>query len=286
MNAAIQACAEIVRRDDPHLHATALFAPEPARSRLMVLYAFDCELSRATRASRESMIPRMRLQWWRDVAARALGDGPAPEHEVAGPLTQLIRSDPSMRSDMEEFPGRDVLSQMIDGHEATLDAPFDIDAFTAWARARFGARLALAGSILPGGPDQGRMADRSVAGQALGFALACRTALRMVRDQGHCLLPDMRGPALTALARGELPDDAARALSTKARMLLDDLKALRGKRRELKGAALAAHLPLLRERRVLRLVARDAAAILGQIDPVDRPFQGLGLALAAWRGRW
>ena len=49
-----QACADIVRRDDPQLYKTALFAPEPARSRLMVLYAFDIELSRATRASAES----------------------------------------------------------------------------------------------------------------------------------------------------------------------------------------------------------------------------------------
>lgn len=280
-----EACAEIVARDDPHLHATALFSPKNARWRLMVLYAFDCELSRATRASSESMIPRMRLQWWRDVLERARGDAPPPAHEVAGPLTHLIRRDPSLLSDMAEFPGRDVLSQMIDGHEAGLDAPFSADEFTAWAGQRFGARLGLAGSILPAPEDQGRVADCSAATRTLALGMAFRTAHRMAAETGRTLLPDLRGADLAAFARGEMTGAAAEAVQGLATSALTDLKALR-KSRRLKGLALIAHLPVRREALVLRRVARDPGVLVGKLDDVDRPFDGLRLAIAAWRGRW
>ncbi len=86
----IAACTEIVARDDPHLHATALFARPPVRARLMVLYAFDIELSRATHASKESLIPRMRLQWWRDALEEIAGAGIVRKHEVTSPLADVL----------------------------------------------------------------------------------------------------------------------------------------------------------------------------------------------------
>ena len=138
-----EACAEIVRRDDPHLYATALFAPEPARSHLMVLYAFDCELSRATRASKESMIPRMRLQWWRDLVTEAAEGGKPKAHEVAEPLARLFRL-PVFAPGLDPAP----FLAMVDGHEAELNAPFDAKAFDTWARQRFAARVAAAISLL------------------------------------------------------------------------------------------------------------------------------------------
>src|SRR5699024_11078402 len=83
-------CAALVARDDPQLHATALFAPEPARAALMVLYAFDIELGRAAQPSTEPLIPLMRLQWWRDITEAARGGASPPAHEVAGPVARLI----------------------------------------------------------------------------------------------------------------------------------------------------------------------------------------------------
>ena len=281
----IEACAAIVERDDPHLHATALFAPEPARARLMVLYAFDCELSRATRVSAESMIPRMRLQWWRDVIERAASDAPAPEHEVAGPLTILIRSDPALLSDMADLPGQDVLSCMVRGHEAELDAPFDPDGFQRWADDRFGARLGMAGSILPMGAEYGHAADRSPAAQALGLGFALRNAARMAAS-GKTLLPGLAGGDLAALGRGELTEASLGLLRDLARTTLAGLRDWRRGRKRLPTLPLVAHLPVRREERILRRVARNPAAILGQIDDVERPFAGLGLAWRAWRGRW
>ena len=46
--------ADLVRRLDPELFHTALFASEPGRDWLMVLYAFDIELSRAAARSSAS----------------------------------------------------------------------------------------------------------------------------------------------------------------------------------------------------------------------------------------
>ena len=110
------ACAEIVRGNDPHLYKTALFAPEPARSHLMVLYAFDIELSRATRASKESLIPRMRLQWWRDRVEEARGGAAPKAHEVAGPLAGLVMSG--------ALSAHDAMSDLISAHEKMLDLPW------------------------------------------------------------------------------------------------------------------------------------------------------------------
>lgn len=279
------ACAEIVRRDDPHLYATALFAPRAARERMLVLYALDCELSRATRASRESMIPRMRLQWWRDVITAALEDGDAPQHEVAGPLVGLIRSDPGLISDMTDLPGQDTLSLMIRGYEAELDLPFSAERFQNWTFDRFGARLGLAGSVMPVEEDQGHAADRSAATLVLGLGLAVRTAARMAVESGKCLLPDMAGADLAALARGDLTGTASARLVSHAEEALDALSALR-KTRRLRGEALAAHLPVAREARVLARIVRDPGALFGPIDDVDRPFRGLGLGWRALRGRW
>ena len=86
----LSACAALVRQLDPDLFHAALFAPEPARERLMVLYAFDIELSKAAVRASEPMIVQMRLQWWRDLVAGIDAGEPPRQHEVAGPLHGLL----------------------------------------------------------------------------------------------------------------------------------------------------------------------------------------------------
>jgi phytoene synthase len=82
--------ATLVRQLDPDLFHAALFAPEPARERLMVLYAYDIELSKAAMRSAEPLIARMRLQWWRDLVAGIGAGEPPRQHEVAGPLHGVL----------------------------------------------------------------------------------------------------------------------------------------------------------------------------------------------------
>ena len=67
--------AQIVKINDADRYKAAWTAREPARAKLMVLYAFNLEIARAPWASTEPMIAEMRLQWWRDtISGSAYGD--------------------------------------------------------------------------------------------------------------------------------------------------------------------------------------------------------------------
>ncbi len=87
----IASCADLVRRGDPDRFLSAMSAPVTAREPLFVLYAFNLEVARAPWVTNEPLIAQMRLQWWQDAVAEAVGGKPARGHEVAGPLHALIR---------------------------------------------------------------------------------------------------------------------------------------------------------------------------------------------------
>lgn len=270
-----EACTTIVQRDDPHLWKTALFAPEPARSRLMVLYAFDIELSRAARASSESLIPRMRLQWWRDVIGAAAGGAPPTAHEVADPLAHEIQ--------VQEDPAglAALLLCMFDGHEQELQRLTTPAQWDGWADGRFGARLRAATRVLAG-REAGNV---SPAGKALAAAYALRNAARMAAGD-RTLLPGVGPAGLAALARQQDHEEVRRAAMALARAGANALAAFPSARNDLNRSVGSAFLPLLWARRTFRLVLRDPSTILGQLDDIDRPFDGLRLAWAALSGRW
>ena len=54
---------DLVRGADRDRFLGALFAPEPARSDLLALLAFDHELARTRTVTREPMLARIRLEW-------------------------------------------------------------------------------------------------------------------------------------------------------------------------------------------------------------------------------
>lgn len=268
------ACAAIVARDDPHLHATALFAPEPGRSRLMVLYAFDIELSRAAAASAEPMIARMRLQWWRDTVEGARAGAPSPAHEVAGPFARLAAE--------QDLPA-DLVEPLIAAREAELDGPPDAGKFAAWAEDRFGALAALAAYMLTGG-DAPSVALALRSGLVRGTAFALRNAAAMARENIY-LLPGLDPEDRARLAQGETTDHARSQARQLAGAALERLAELRAERRRLDRRAIPALLPLRRAGRVLGRASGPAVG-LGDLGRADRPFEGLGLAWAAATGRW
>jgi len=274
----LDACAAIVARDDPHLHATALFAPTSVRARLMVLYALDCELSRAVAASKESMIPRMRLQWWHDAIEEA-GEGRPPKaHEVAGPLAHLIQ---------QRALSSGLLQPLVSGYLAELSAPFDTATFDAWAEGRFGRRLQIASALLS--DDRGPQVDHPHKIRHAGVALAVSFALRTARSLAAAgrlpLLPLQPGVDLRALAEGRVDGETGaqiQALIAEAKRGLHDLRA---DKTAYSRAAIPAYLPLVRAERVLNMASAPGFN-LGQLDDVDRPFDGLRLAWRAARGTW
>ena len=287
------ACAAIVARDDPHLHATALFAPEPARSRLMVLYAFDVELSRAALPSSEPLIPRIRLQWWRDVAEAARAGAPAPAHEVAGPFARLAAHD------LPPAPVEDLIA----AREAELAGGFDEARFTAWADGRFGALTALAAGLLTDGDAESTAFARR-AGPVLGAAFALRSAPAMAAEH-RLVLPGLAPADRAALADGALTAGPRETIRRLAAAALARLAAMRAERRGIDRRATPALLPLARAGRVLRRAerlggpqtapaadnreqrsARAPGVGLDDLRDADRPFDGLRLAWAAATGRW
>ncbi len=282
------ACAAIVQRDDPRLYKTALFACEPGRSRLMVVYAFDIELSRATRASKESLIPRMRLQWWRDVIDGAsTGDQPKA-HDVAGPMASMIREEVENRPQPRGPACTENLEGLIRARESTeLDLPIDQDRYEAWTIDRFrGLILAARWALDDTKARNVGSGPESAAAPVLGAAFAIRNARRMAAEQGATLLPNLTGTDVAALARGALTEKAAQIVRETARSSLSSLADMRRTQRKVEGNLIPAYLPLLWAERSLHLVVKDPAAIFGQLDDIDRPFDGLRLAWRALRGRW
>ena len=88
----LAACADIVERGDPLRFKCAMAAPASVQDRLLPLFAFNIEVSRAPWVTQEPMIAEMRLQWWRDVVEEIAAGGNVRSHEVTEPLCDLIRS--------------------------------------------------------------------------------------------------------------------------------------------------------------------------------------------------
>ncbi|GMG81640.1 squalene/phytoene synthase family protein [Paralimibaculum aggregatum] len=182
--------AALLRRYDPDLFACLIFAREPLRSRLMVLGAYDLELSRAVHGARRAadtgpLIGAMRLQFWRDTLEGAFAGQPPRAHEVAGPLGELIAAAAPAPADLEA---------LIAARDMELAPPLaDIP---AWAEARYAAFLRLGCALAGAAPP----AACGPAGQALGRAFLLRTAAAMAREPG-ALLADASPAALAGHAR-------------------------------------------------------------------------------------
>ena len=107
---------ERLQSSDPDRVRAAMLADVDAKERLLVLYAFHAELAKVPELVSEPMIGAIRYQWWRDAVGEIYEGGPVRSHEVATPLTQLLRE-----SDIPRF----WIDKLIDGRERDLDpTPF------------------------------------------------------------------------------------------------------------------------------------------------------------------
>lgn len=195
------ALAGLVERGDPDRFLAVMAAPPSARGPLLVLQAFNLEVARAPWVTKEPLLARMRLQFWRDVVEGA-GREPTPAHDVAGPLATLITA--------RDLP-RGVLLEMIAARETDLErAPFADDAaLWRYLEGSSGALMLLSVRALGGEADA--MARGLGAAQGLANYLMAVPALEAA---GKMPLPDGRAAAVAALAReglSRLADARARA---------------------------------------------------------------------------
>lgn len=267
---ALSPIGAFVRRTDPDRFLCCLFAPAPAREALFALTALNHELARAREAASNPMAALIRLQWWRDAIEEARAGRPPRRHEVAAPLHAAILAgalDP------------DGLVALADAREAEAQEEIpDEPGFVAWLRGTAGGWSAVAGRALGADPAQAEVLRALGAAYGLGGVLANIAAHAA---QGRCLLPADRlaraGLSPAAVVAGPVTP----ALHALAREMAAEGKvALRGARRDIAPASIAAALPAVLARRDLaRLAAgRGPAAPRGLADRI-------AVMAAGWRGR-
>jgi len=108
---------DLVRSADRDRFLAALFAPEPARTDLLALLAFDHELARTRLVTREPMLARIRLQWWREAVAEAAGTAKPRAQPIVESLSEMVRR-------RALAPER--LTALIDAREEEVEGPLDV----------------------------------------------------------------------------------------------------------------------------------------------------------------
>src|ERR1700744_4156424 len=106
-----------VRRVDRDRFLAALFAPEPQRRGLLSLLAFDHELSRTRTVTREPMLARIRLEWWREAVVEAAGGAKPRAQPIVEALSEIVR-----RHGLS--PRR--MHDLIDAREEEIDGALDV----------------------------------------------------------------------------------------------------------------------------------------------------------------
>jgi phytoene synthase len=106
-----------VRTSDRDRFLAALFAPEPARRGLLALLALDCELARTHSVTREPLLARIRLEWWREAVAEAAGGGQPRAQPIVESLSETVRR--------RGLPAEKLIA-LIDAREEEVDGPLDV----------------------------------------------------------------------------------------------------------------------------------------------------------------
>jgi phytoene synthase len=108
---------DLVRLADRDRFLGALFAPEPARSDLLALLAFDHELARTRSVTREPMLARIRLEWWREAVTEAAGTAKPRAQPIVESLSETVRR--------HQLAPQGLVA-LIDAREEEIEGPLDV----------------------------------------------------------------------------------------------------------------------------------------------------------------
>ncbi|MGQ0584412.1 MAG: squalene/phytoene synthase family protein [Reyranella sp.] len=108
---------DLVRSADRDRFLGVLFAPEPARRGLLALLAFDHELARTRIVTREPMLARIRLEWWREAVTEAAGGGKLRAQPIVESLSETAR---------RYGIGAERFVRLIDAREEEIEGPLDV----------------------------------------------------------------------------------------------------------------------------------------------------------------
>lgn len=273
-------CLDQVRRFDRERYLCLLFAPEPARSRLLALYAFNLEVSKVRETVSEPLLGRLRLQWWREALAE-FERGIVRAHPIAEALCSALRENPIRPA---------LLERLLVARQADLDdaPPATLAGMEEYAAGTSGVLQQAALDILG---HTTAVADRAATGIGIAWALigllravpfhARRRRLLLPADlltkegvEADPLFEGRPGPGLRAVAR---------AIEARAG---EHLAAARALAPDVPGAALPALLPgVLADIHRRRLAAAEFDLFAPELSR-PTPFDALRLTFAAWRGRY
>ena len=108
---------DLVRLADRDRFLGALFAPEPERSDLLALLAFDHELARTRSVTREPMLARIRLEWWREAVTEAAGTAKPRAQPIVESLSETVRR--------HQLAPQGLVA-LIDAREEEIEGPLDV----------------------------------------------------------------------------------------------------------------------------------------------------------------
>lgn len=153
-----------IKRVDPDRYRAALMASPDVRNRLMGLYAFHSELAKIPEATSEPMMGEIRYQWWRDCLDEIYTDKRVRRHEIATPLSGLVKQ--------TQIP-RFWLDRLIDGRARDIDPrPFGtLEAAKDYCRQTSGQLMQIAVHICEPDRELGPAEIEGVASAGLSWGL-------------------------------------------------------------------------------------------------------------------
>lgn len=102
--------ARLKRTDEDRWLATR-YAPAASRERVAAIYLLNQELQRTLR-TKEAMLGKIRLQWWRETMQQVGGTGPVRRHDLAEELARVLNG----RSDLLA-----AVNTLINGYDDILN---------------------------------------------------------------------------------------------------------------------------------------------------------------------
>jgi NADH dehydrogenase [ubiquinone] 1 alpha subcomplex assembly factor 6 len=271
--------AALVKKDDHDRFLTAILAPLPARDGVMALYAFNAEVAKVRESVSESLIGRMKLQWWRDVVGAVYGNGAVPQgNPVVEALAKTIRTYGLSRS---------LFDALLDARERDMsdEAPEDAAALEMYAEGTSASLSLLALEVL-GARDEASMA----AGRHVGIAWALTGLLRAVLFHARAnrfLLPQNLMAAENLTGHDLHEQRNAAKIASVVEQIADTARAhivkARGFRAKVDRRALPALLPATLADAYLKGLAQRKFDVFDPRHALQRP-AALRLAWNAWRG--
>ncbi len=100
-----------LKRADEDRWLASRYAPAPDRERVAAIYLLNLELQRALQ-TKEPMLGKIRLQWWRETMEQVAGAGPVRRHDLAEELARVLASRPDLHA---------AAAALIDRYDDILD---------------------------------------------------------------------------------------------------------------------------------------------------------------------